>query len=383
MDLNPATLQGKTTREILQELIQYVVKTDEEMDEKSTRSGDHTDLNIYICDNKGFEIGSLDRWVTHLAESDKVSGYASNFVSDHTFNEVEVDDRVSLVTITTPAKGREDEFIFVTNDGYLWVLTTIHSDWREKTIENFIKYLPCVERLYLSSDNLESLTSGIRDSRISGFTAKYHAPNRDRNATLIFSGAEKGDLEDAEDTFDAKPTRIEFDQRNSPTTAIQGANTNNGRLTMRSVRDGSESKAVETLLGLTEGYQDLDSQSFEIDHSPGVNDLENGFSIDGFTSVELTDPDRDTAQDLVGELEDKVLNGNQYRYGIRDSRRKVRVFDTEHDELFDVAIEGPDIILYARDSTTALSLRSFVRKVYEKLDSTYSLNKSHNPVAIN
>ncbi|RDI69566.1 hypothetical protein [Halopelagius longus] len=382
MDLDPASLEGKTTREVLHELIEYVVKSEEEMDEKTTRSGDQTDLNIYICDNEGYEIGDLNQWVTHLAESDKVSGHAGNYVANHTFNEEVADDDISLVSITTPAKGREDEFVFVTNDGYLWVLTTIHSDWREKTIENFLKYLPCVERLYLSADNLEDLTERIRDSRISGFTAKYHAPNRERDATLTFSGAEPGDLRKAEETFDAKPTRIEFDQKNSPDTAIQGANTNKGRLTMRSVRDGSEPKAVETLLGLTEGYQELDRQSFSVELPPTHDNLENGFAVDGFTAVELTDPDRDDAEDLIAELKQNVLNGNQYRYGIRDSGRKVRVFDTEYSETFDVAVEGPNIILYARDTTTALSLRSFVRKVYDKLDSTYSLSKSQNPVAI-
>ena len=382
MKLDPAILEGKSTREILHELIDYVVQSDEEMEEKTTRSGDQTDLNIYICDNEGYEIGTLDEWVAHLAGSDHVSGHAANYVANHTFNETVAGDDISLVTITTPDKGREDEFVFVTNDGYLWVLTTIHSDWREKTIENFLRYLPCVERLYLSADDLEHLTKRIRDSRISGFTAKYHAPNRDRDATLTFSGAEPGDLQKAEETFDAKPTRIEFDQTNSPTTAIQGANSNNGRLTMRSVRDGAEPKAVETLLGLTHDYQELDRQSFDVEHPPEWNDLDNGFTVKGFTAVELTDPDRAEAEDLVGELEANVLNANRYRYGIRDGGRKIRVFDAEYDEMFDVALEGPDIILYARESTTALSLRSFVREVYDEFDSTYSLSKSQNPIAV-
>lgn len=256
------------------------------MEEKATRSGDQTDLNIYLCDNQGYDIGDLGEWVTYLAESDRITGHAGNYVANHTFSEDVADDNISLVTISTPAKNREDDFVFVTNNGYLWVLTTIHSDWREKTIENLLGYLPCVERLYLSADDLEDLTERIRDSRISGFTAKYHAPNRERDATLTFSGAEPGDLEKAEETFDAKPTRIEFDQTNSPSTAIQGANTNEGRLTMRSVRRGSEGKAVETLIGLTDGYQKLDRQSFDVELAPTIRDLDNGFTVDGFTAVD-------------------------------------------------------------------------------------------------
>lgn len=381
MDVDPDTLEGKTTRQILRDLVEYVVRSDEEMEEKETRSGDRTDLNIYVCDNESYEIGALDEWVAFLADSDRVSGHTANYVADHTFSEKVVDDSISLVTITTPSKGREDDFVFLTNDGYLWVLTTAHSDWRKRTIENLLKYLPCVERLYLSSEDLEYLTDHVQDSRVSGFTARYHAPNRERDATLTFSGAEPGDLQKAEETFDAKPTRIEFDQANSPITAIQGASTNKGRLTMRSVRDGAESKAVDTFLGLSEEYQELDQQSFDIEHRPVRGPLETGFTVDGFTAVELTDPDREEAEDLVAELEAQVLNGDQYRYGIRDGGRKVRVFDTEYSEIFDVAIEEPDIILYARETTTALSLRSFVREVYDELDSTYSLSKATNPVA--
>lgn len=386
MEFDPADYTGKSKRDILRELVEYVVKTDEEMEEKTTRSGGQTDLNIYLCDNQGFEIGDVDHWVHQLTEDDRITGHAENFASEHTFSEDVADEDISIVTITTPAKGREDEFLFVTTDdgGYVWVITTVHSDWRDKTIERFLDYLPCLERLYLSSDDLEELTSDIRDSRVSGFTAKYHAPNRERDATLRFTGAEPGDLEKAEDAFDAKPTRIDFDQTNSPSTAIQGANTNKGRISMRSVRDGSEPKAVETLLGITEEYQSLDRARFDVEFSPELRKLENGFTVDGFTAVELTEPDRDDAatEELVEEIETHVLNGNRYRHGIRDGGTKIRVFDTEHDETFDVALEPPNIVLYARETTSALSLREFVREVYENLDSTYSLAKKQNPVAI-
>jgi len=386
MDFDPADYEDKSKRDILRALVEYVVKTDEEMEDKTTRSGGQTDLNLYLCDNQGFQIGHLDHWVHQLTEDDRITGHATNFASEHTFSETVADDDISIVTITTPAKGREDEFLFVTtNDGdYLWVITTVHSDWRDKTIERLLDYLPCIERLFLSSDDLEDLTTDIRDSRVSGFTAKYHAPNRERDATLRFTGAEPDDLKKAEEVFEAKPTRIDFDQTNSPSTAIQGANTNNGRISMRSVRDGSEPKAVETLLGITEGYQSLDHARFDVKFQSELEKLENGFAVDGFTAIELTDPDRDeaTAQELVADLETHVLNGNRYRHGLRDGGTKIRVFDTEHDETFDVALEPPEIVLYTRRTTSALSLREFVREVYTELDSTYSLEKKQNPVAI-
>jgi hypothetical protein len=378
MDRSPSDFEGKDTAEVLENLLEFVVGSGDDMEAKETRSGGKTDLNLYLCDNQGFEIGELDEWITHIAESNLVTGHAENWVGEHTVSEEKADENISLVTISTPAKNREDEFVFLSRDGYLWVLTTVHSDWRDKTIESLIDYLPCVERLYLSSEKLEELTRGVRDSTISGFTAKYHAPNRIRDATLQFTGAEEDDLAIAEKAFDAKPTRIEFDQTNSPSTAIQGSSRNDGRLSMRFVRRGSEAKATQTLLNLTKEYEEKDKASFKIEDSPEWEALDNGFAIEGYTSVELTDPDRDdsTEEEMIEELEEEVLNSNQYRHGIRDCGTKLRVFDTDHGETFDVAFEPPNIILYARSSTTALSLRDFVRDVFEDLDSTYDLSKS-------
>lgn len=378
MDISPSALEGQSTREVLSELVEYVVESDDEMCEKSTRGGDQTDLNVYLCDNDGFEIGEMDHWVTRLTEDETISGHTESYIGDHTISEVVAAENTSVVTITTPEKTREDEFVFVTSNGYLWVFTTVHSNWREKTIENLLNYLPCVERLYLSSEDLERLSDGIPDARVSGFTAKYHAPNRERDATLVFSGAEEDDLERAEETFNAKPTRIAFDQTNSPTTAIQGANNNDGRLTLQSVRKGSQQKAVETLLSLTREYQSLDEEKFEVSYVPAQGRFGSGYAVTGFTSVELVDPDRTDVSDeeLLEELGETILNGSRYDYAERDLGRKLRILDTDCDEVFDLAPEAPNIVLYARENTTALSLRAFVKRVYEDFDSTYRLKKS-------
>lgn len=380
MDLDIAALREKDKREIVRHLVEYVVATEEQFEDKETRSGERTDLNIYLADNHEFTIGELEKWVERIITHKRFSGYAKRFIREHTFSEESIGDDVSLVTISTPSKNREDEFVFIENGGYLWVLTTVHSDWRDKTIEPLLDYLPCVERLYLSSSDLEELSKSLVDSRISGFTAKYHSPHRERDATLQFSGAEDGDLADAKRVFDATATRIDFDQANSPTTAVQGANTNDGRIALRSVVEGSQPKAVETLLGLSEDYQYLDGKRFNVEHPPQREDLDVGFSVKGFTAIEITDPDRDSAENLREELQDRVLNSNQYRYGIKDFGRKIRVFDSDYEEFFDIALEPPNIVLYARETTTALSLRSFVRSVYNELDSTYSIRKVQNPI---
>lgn len=384
MNIDPDRYRDMSKREILRELIEHVATSKGDQEDKEHRSGSSTDLNLYLLDNQGMKIGSLDDHINHITQSKRVRGYAKKFVENHTFSEEALGDETAIIRVTVPKKSRTDESVWIAHGEYIWVLTTVRQKWRKKTIENLIKYLPQVERLYLSADYLDALTDDdvIQDTHISGFTAKYHAPYAERKATLRFHGGREEDLEKAEKFFDAKPTRIEFDQTNSPTAAIQGSSTNEGRLSLQSVVRGSQDKAVETLLSVSEEYQELDKASFEVEYAATHESTDTGFSVEGFTAIELTDPDRDTEsnESLLEELKENVLNGNQYRFAERE-RDTVRVYDTHHDEIFDLAIEGSNIIVYPRQSATSMSLRNIVQEIFE-YDSTYSQEKVENPVAL-
>ena len=384
MNIDPDRYRDMSKREILRELIEHVATSKEDQEDKEHRSGSSTDLNLYLLDNQGMKIGSLDDHINHITQSERVRGYAKKFVENHTFSEEALGDETAIIRVTVPKKSRTDESVWIAHGEYIWVLTTVRQKWRKKTIENLIKYLSQVERLYLSADYLDALTDDdvIQDTHISGFTAKYHAPYAERKATLRFHGGREEDLEKAEKFFDAKPTRIEFDQTNSPTAAIQGSSTNEGRLSLQSVVRGSQDKAVETLLSVSEEYQELDKASFEVEYAATHESTDTGFSVEGFTAIELTDPDRDTEsnESLLEELKENVLNGNQYRFAERE-RDTVRVYDTHHDEIFDLAIEGSNIIVYPRQSATSMSLRNIVQEIFE-YDSTYSQEKVENPVAL-
>lgn len=381
MEIPTERLQDLSKREILGVLIEHVTTTEEAQEEKDHRSGRSTDLNLYLLDNQGFEIGSLDSHINHIIQSEQVSGYAKNFVKKHTFSEDILGDDASYIHITTPEKSRVDDTVWISQDEYIWAFTTERQEWRKKTVEKLIKYLPQVERLFLSADHLKELSDDIQDSYVSGFTAEYHAPYAEREATLRFHGGDEEDLRKARKYFDAKPTRIEFDQTNSPTAAIQGASTNEGRLTIQSVRDGSQNKAVDTLLDTSDEYQSLDKESFLVEHEPTHEDIGSGFSVEGFTAIELTDPDRGSDQngELLEELKNNVLNSHFYKFGQRDENT-IRVCDTRHNEVFDLALEAPDIIIYPRESATSLSLREIVQDIFD-YDSTYSHEKVSTPIA--
>lgn len=376
MNIDFDSLRDKNKREVVRELVNHVVKTDNEIENKDTRGGRTTDLKLYLCDNKGFEFGELESTIEHLALDSSVDKTIRNFLNDHPTREKNLGSDVSLVRISTPTAGRTDEFLFVESDDYVWILTTERKEWAEKTVENLIRYLPNLERLYLSSKDLEELISGLDQAHVSGFTAKYHAPYRARDATLRFHGAEPDDLDTAKEAFDASPTRLEFDQANSPATAIQGSETNDGEIKLESVKKGSEPAAVETLLGLSEEYQLRDKANFEVENRPTRDSFGAGLSIDGFTAIELSDPDREEVKTevLADELKNEVLSSYQYEYGMW-GEGTLFVHDKDHGEVFEIALEPPNIILYARETTTALSLRSFCRDIISEYDSTYSLRK--------
>lgn len=384
MDIDPNRYRQMSKRGIIRDLLEHVVTSEEENKEKGHRSGSTTDLNLYLLDNRGYKIGHLDDYINNITINSNIRKYAKNYVSKHTFAEEVLGEDTALVSITTPEKSRTDDAVWIEQGDYVWVLTTERREWREKTIEKLIKYLPQVERLYLAADELDDLTVDdvIPDASISGFTAQYHSAEKEKRATLRFHGGRRNDLKKAERYFYAKPTRIEFDQKNSPEAAIQAASTNGGRLSIQSIIDGSQEKAVNTLLSVSEEYQERDRGSFEVDFLSKHDSFENGFSVDGFTAIELTSPNRevDTNQLLVKQLKESVVNGPQYKVGMRDDST-LRVYDTHHEEIFDLAVEAPNIIVYPRESATAMSLRSIVQKIFE-YDSTYSPEKVENPVAL-
>jgi len=374
MKLDPEELKEMETAEIIRELVEYVTKTEDEAAEKDTRGGKTADLKIFIADNRGYETGELTTLIEELVLDKQVGANARRFFNGYPVTETTLDDKVSFVEITSPEADRTSEFVFIDHDGYLWVLTTELRDWTKETVERLIDYAPSLERLYLSSDDLRGVTEDLDKSRISGFTAKYSSQHRDRDATLVLHGAEEGDLETAKEAFNASPSRIEFNQANSPDVAVQGSHSNDGIVTVETVVEGAEDLAVETTRQILGEYEQRDFQSYEVENLPTRREFEDWFLIDGYTGIELVDSEREEAKGIVEEIENEVLNANQYEYG-RWGKQTFFVHDKEHGEVFELGIEGTSLVLHARETTTALSLRGFCQRILNKFDSTYTIQK--------
>jgi len=380
MDINKETLEGKNVRGVVHELVNEVTKTEEEAKEKSTRGGKSPDLKLYVVDTSERVLGRLNDIATSITESESSKKTAKDFFKKHLIEESRLNSEIWWVEIKTPRYERTDDFVFVKKDDAIWILTTELKDWAEDTVENVIKYIPQMERVYLSSDDLEDVMGSIIDSEVSGFTAKYRSKHQERKATLRFHGAEPDDMKKAEEHFHATPTRIEFNQRNSPSTAIQGSGSNDGILTVESVRLGSEGKATDTLLDTSKDFTVVDSKRYEVNTDSKVRFFENGFSVDEFTSIELYDPERESAENLDEEIESEILSKNQYQYG-RWGENTFFIHDKHHEEIFELGIESPELVLHARETTTALSLRNFCKNILDEFDSTYSIRKKETEVA--
>lgn len=380
MNIESDDIRELSAREIVLELVNDVTKTNKQMEGKETRGDKTTDLKLYIVDYSEEVQGRFSEACLDVAEDHQAKKAARDFFQQIIVEEEEIDSNISFLGITTPRYERTDEVVVIDRDGTLWFLTTELKDWLEDTVEKLIKYLPQLERVFLSSDDLENSMRSIKDSEIAGFTAEYHSQHKDRDATLQFHGAEQGDLEKAENTFSATPTRIEFNQKNSPQTAIQGSGSSDGLLKLESVRIDSEAKAADTLLNASNRFVERDTERYDVNSDTSWKFLEQGPAVDEFTSIELYDPERDQAEHLDEELEEEVFSKNRYQYG-RWGEGTFFVYDKDHEEVFELGIESSELVLHARESTTSLSLRAFCKTILEEFDSTYSIRKKETRVS--
>ncbi len=376
-------LGGRETDEILGVLIEHITKSDEEIQEEAEEKDRTTELKIYVAENRGFDIGSLKEIIDDLVESDELDRHGRKFFREHKVKEEKLNEEVSYVEISTPQYNRTDQFIFLVANGNLRILTAERKEWVEKTAEKLIKYLPDVDRLYVSHSNLKELVNQLDKTSISGFTAKYKPYFEDKKVSIQFHGGDKDDLKEVEETFNAKPTRIEFSQRNSPAEAVTGSFTQHGRISFPRVREGSQDKGLETLRNLTSNYERMDRGNFEIDHAPMKQSMMVGSIVEGYTSVELVEDienGSETDKLLREELEEKILDKKRrYRYSQWDENTFF-VYDKENEEQIEVGIEGEDIVVHSREGTTSVSMRDFCELIIDTFSSTYDIRKTSKPI---
>lgn len=378
MNIDNHALKDKDTEEIVSVLIDHVSKSDEEVQREREEGRRTTELKVFVAENKGFELGELSQEIQKLAESEDTTKHVDGFITEHNFVEERLNDEVSYVEIHTPNYERTDQFIFLDNEDYLKVLTAERREWTKKTVENLIRYMPDLDRLFLSSEDLRDIVTGLPKTTISGFTAKYHSYHTDKRVTIQFHGGTEDDLKKVEDEFGARPTRLEFDQANSPTKAIHSSVDRQGYFKFTRVREGSEQKGVETLQQIFHDYEEHDRAHFEVEFSPRKIPLKSGFTIEGFTTLQLIEKE--------GDDEDEKTPSEKLKKEILERKRRYEytewepgnylVFDKEHNEPFEIGVEERDLVVYAKPGTTSVTLRDFCNLILEDFNSTYGMEKT-------
>lgn len=382
MKFNPDKLKVTDTQEIVNTLISHVTKTDEEVAEERKERRRSTELKVFIADNSGFTLGSLDDRLVDLYESEEVNKNIRGFIDSHTFQEEKLNEDVSYLEIHTPNYGRTDQFVLIDKGGYLRVLTAERRYWTKRTIEKLIKYLPELDRVFLSPADLESMVGNLEDTDFSGFTAKHKPYYSEKELSIQFHGGEKKDLEKVEEEFQARPTRVEFSQRNSPSEAVEGAVRQDGYYSIPSIRKGSEQKGYETIMSLSTSYERRDRQNFAVEHK-ARDSFDDGFTIEGYTTVKFVEESEETSEfvtdggdaTLADELESEILDRKRrYKYSNWDEGDFL-VFDTKTREPFQVGIDGNDLAIHAKPATTAKTLREFGHIILDEFNSTYRFEK--------
>lgn len=379
MNLNSHDLGGKETEDILAALIEHVVKSDEELRKDIENETSGTELKVFVAENRGYELGTLDGEIRELIESRNAGKYIQDFISGHTFSEELLNDEVSYVEIHTANYERTDQFIFFDDDDYLKILTAERRDWTKKTVERLLEYLPSLDRLFLSSDDLCDIVDDLPKTTISGFTAKYYSYETDQSVTIQFHGGSEADLEKVEDEFGARPTRLEFDQTNSPSVAIKSSIDRKGYFKLMRVRRGSEPKGLETLEDIFGDYESHDREHFRVDTIPKRVPVKNGFTIEGFTTLQLLERDSQDSETPLEELKEAILSKRRYEFTEWEPGNYL-VFDKEHNEPFEIGVEGRDLAVYAKEATTSVTLREFCNLVLEDFNSSYRLEKASGTI---
>lgn len=387
MNIDFRSLKNSSTEEVLDALIEHITKSDDEM-KKEIENGDRsTELKVYVAENRGLELGEIEEVVEELFESEDLKYHGEKFFQEHKIQEHVINEELSFVEITTPGYNRTDQFIFYFQNDFIRILTTERKSWSEKTVEKLVKYIPSIDRFYLSYSNLKDLVESLDKTSISGFTAKYRPYYEDKKMSIRFHGGDKEDLKKVEREFNAKPTRIEFSQRNSPSAAILGSFDKQGIVSFPKVREGSEEKGKDTLKTLTENYAEKDRANFDITNSPKRKVLEavEGITSEGFTSIELRsngDMERSDDRVLSEHLEEDVLDKKRrYRYG-RWDENTFFVFDKNTMEQFEIGIENENIVIHSKENTSAKTVRELSSLVIDHFNSTYDVYKVTEPLRV-
>jgi hypothetical protein len=405
-------IESESTEKVLERFVDFVTKTDEEIAEEGrTKKKQSTELKLYVAASNGFRVEDLHSTIQNLADSDSLNQAPQKFFEKHTFSIESVNEEASLLVITTPKYNRDDEFLLIEGEDYLKAVTVIRKTIAEDTIERLIQYIPSIDRIFLSSEDLREIVEEYEKRDLSGFTAKYEPFFKDEYISVQVHGGSKDHLDKVQDDFDARPKRVVFSQRNSPAEAVKGTVSQNGYASIPRVRAGSGDVGIETIENIVETTQQKDQENFAVPHRPErltpgdryfltqltldesadenvtdggipepLRDADQGSVLDGLTicvfEEELRDEEYPDDDAVAHSLEEDILDYKQrYRYSLTGDNHYL-VYDGDRGQSFEVVVSQKNLKVYTRGNTTQAGLRDFYQIIDDEFNSSYSIDKT-------
>lgn len=409
-------IESESTERILEIFIEFVTKTDDQIvQEGQKKKKQSTELKLYTAASNGFKIEHLHNIIQKLVSSDSINEAPQQFFEQHTFSVERVNEEASLLVITTPKYNREDEFLLIEGGEYLKAVTVTRKSIAEDTIERLIQYIPSLDRIFLSSEDLQDIVEEYAKRDLSGFTAKYEPFFKDEYISVQVHGGSEDHLHKVKDDFDARPKRVVFSQRNSPAEAVKGTVSQDGYASIPRVREGSGDVGIETIENIIETTQQRDQENFAVPHRPErltpgdryfltqltldepddenntdggipkpLRDADQGSVLDGLTICifreELRDDDYPDDDAVAQSLENDILDYKQrYRYSSIGDNQYL-VYDGDRGQSFEVIVSKKDLKIYARGNTTQEGLRDFYQIIDDEFNSSYSIDKTAKKV---
>ncbi len=112
--------------------------------------------------------------------------------------------------------------------------------------------------------------------------------------------------------------------------------------------------------------------------------MKNGFTIEGFTTLRLLDEEEDGGDEKVPTetlKEDILYRKRRYEFSEWEPGNYL-VFDKEHNEPFEITVEGRDLVVHAKPATTSVTLRDFCNIILEDFNSTYGFEKTSESLRV-
>lgn len=426
-------LNNPDNGEIISQFVAHVTKTEEDLAEEARKSKSSTnELKIFIAKNRGFEPLELESIVDNILQDGETNQNPREFFESHHFEIEQLNSEAYHLTIRTPQYERDDDFLLLESNGYLKAITIIRKKWAEKTIEKLIQYLDSLERLFVTSDDLEEVVEQSSKRVLTGFTAKYKPFYKREKVSVQVHGGTSEHLEDVESNFNARPKRIVFSQgstaddnsgitgdggsvpvEESPSDAVKAAVRQDGYASVPQVRAGSEEIGIETIENVIATYEKTNEEKFEVNHRPErikpgernfikqlnleeagvweetdqtdgglpeeIRTLDQGSVIEGVTIWHFEEQmpgdhyptDREVADSLVSEIFDYK---DRYSYSEIDDCNFL-IYDRRCGEAFEIIISNQQMRVYAKSNTTSASFRAFYQILDEDFNSTYEFDK--------